>query len=214
MGKLLDQIHDYYCSLYPHIEREKVISDMDGSSVNIALEIAEYAHRDQKQINGREYIWHPVECLHLYRVFVRMNPFDFFSIDCDDLEKAGIPFHGVQEVCVLHDVLEDTAITIDDIESIYDELGLLRYFDLYIKQSLLLITHDKTKDYDSYMNEVLKNPISAIVKMMDLTDNMNLLRLNRLDNKNIERFKKYFKYFIDIENKYAFIQKNYMYQNQ
>ena len=50
--------------------------------------------------------------------------------------KHNIPFEGVQEVALLHDVLEDTEITLNEIEGMFNDFGYATYFELYIKQAL------------------------------------------------------------------------------
>ncbi len=202
--KALEKIHKY---LREDLEiSEEDIRNMDSSSVYLAQEIAIYAHRNQYRENGEKYLTHPLNCLDLYRHFVGIIPDDPFCIDTDLMAKHGIPFEGVQEVCVLHDILEDTEITMEEIAEIYSEFGLQTYFELYIIKPLELITHDKNMPYSDYIDIVNKNPISAIVKMMDMVDNLNVLGLCDLDDKKIKRSKNYLDYIKVINDKYHFIE--------
>ena len=59
---------------------------------------------------------------------------------------------------------------------IFEEVGEGEFFDEYLDEPLKLITHDKKEDYDTYIDKVMLHPTSAFVKMLDLTDNMNLLK--------------------------------------
>ena len=208
--KALQKIHDYMREVLGSTDEE--IKNMDGSSVSVAEEIAMYAHHGQHRENGEAYLAHPFNCMLLFQNFVGIVPDDYFCIDKDLMEEHGIPFDGVQEVCMLHDVPEDTELTIEDIAEVYSELGLQNYFDLYIKTPLLFITHDKSVPYEDYIRIVNKHPVSAIVKMMDMTDNSNLLGLASLDEEKIARTKRYVDYIKTINDKYHFIENVYNYK--
>ena len=80
---------------------EKSLSLYDGRSVYLAMEIAEYAHRNQKRENGEDYVNHPMRCYQKYQKLVGIEVNDPFCIDSELMFKYGIPFDGVQEVCIL-----------------------------------------------------------------------------------------------------------------
>ena len=202
--KILEKIHEYLKKTLNTTDNE--INGYDSGSVYIAQEIAIYAHRNQDRENGEKYITHPFNCLELYRHLVGIIPDDYFCIDTDLMAEYEVPFDGVQEVCVLHDVLEDTDFSMEEIEEIYAELGLETYFEMYIKKPLELITHDKTVPYKDYISIVLKNRISAIVKMMDMVDNLNVLGRCDLDYKKIQKSKDYLDYIKIINDKFHFIE--------
>ena len=204
MNKLLEKIHSY-------LEKEvklnkKTIEEFDKHSVYIAMEIALYAHRGQIRENGEEYVHHPISCLNLYRNLVGIKQGDPFCIDVNLMYEYGVPYDGVQEVCLLHDVLEDTNISIEEIKEIYNELELGRHFEMYIYKPLQLITHDKDVPYPEYINIVMKHPTSALVKMLDLVDNSNLMTLSTLDAKKLDRSINYMKYIKVINDKYHFVE--------
>ena len=149
----------------------------------VAHQIAVYAHRNQKRLNGDNYFLHPYNVMQLYRNFTGIVENDYFCIDMDLLVgDCNIPYDGVQEVCLLHDVLEDTEVTIDEIEEVFETLNLGSYFRLYIKQPLLLVTHDKSESYEVYIAKLIRNPVASIVKFMDMADNMNPSGLNQFDS--------------------------------
>ena len=178
-----------------------------NSTVDIALAIAIYTHNNQQRENGKPYYVHPISCMELYRNCVGIIQGEYDCIDLDLMTFFGIPFKGVQEVALLHDVLEDTDITLNEIEEAFEELGEKTYFNLYIKQALLLITHDKSESYEVYIDRLLVNPIASLCKMLDLTDNMNLFGLAKLDDSALERTIRYAKYFKQINDKWHFIEK-------
>ena len=84
----------------------------------------------------------------------------------------------------MHDVLEDCPD--------YDE-GSLRQegFSSEIIEALSVLNRDNYPDYQTYICNVAKNPIARIVKIADLEDNINILRLNTITDKDFERIKKY-----------------------
>lgn len=199
----LKEIHDYLVSIG---NQEEELLQLDESSVYLCMEIMEYAHRNQKRENGEEYANHPTRCMNLYRNLVGIIPDDPFCIDVDLMHKYGIPYEGVQEVCLLHDVIEDTDFTMDELEEIFDECMLGDYFRINIKDALSKITHDKSVDYPSYIAICMENPVSAICKMMDLQDNTNLLTLAKLDKDNYKRTVDYIGYMFVINRSYQFIE--------
>ena len=208
MNKNLNKIHEY---LLTKGVSEEELKQFDTSSVYLAMEIMEYAHRNQKRENGEEYANHPSRVLNYYRNLVGITENDPFCIDEDLMHKYHIPFDGVQEVCLLHDVVEDTEFSIEDVRDIYVECGFENYFDMYIKNALECITHDKSMDYDKYIVICLTNPISAIVKMMDLQDNLTIIDLIELNEDNYQRSQRYLRYIYTINSYYHFIENNQSY---
>lgn len=207
----LKEIHDYLVSIGA---KEEDLKEIDNYSVYLSMEIMEYAHRNQKRENGEEYANHPSRCLKNYRDLVEIIPDDYSCINKDMMYENGIPFDGVQEVCLLHDVIEDTDFTLNDIEEIFIECKLGNYFELYIKEPLMLITHDKSMDYRSYIWICMKNPIAALCKMMDLQDNIYVLSLIKFDEKNYERTQDYLTYMYIINSKYHFIERTQLYKKE
>lgn len=186
--------------------KEETIKDLDSSSVHIAEQIAFYAHRNQTRINGSHYFSHPIKVLNLYRKFTGIVDGDYFCLNLDLLLECGIPYNGVQEVCLLHDVLEDTSITLNEIKEVYEDLELGHYFETYIKPPLILITHDKSEDYSTYIKKLLINPVASIVKFMDLADNMSPLTLNEFSNFELDRINRYAHYSKEINDKWHFLE--------
>jgi (p)ppGpp synthase/HD superfamily hydrolase len=193
---------------------EKQYEDMLTCTVNIAMAISIYAHREQRRENGISYSEHPYSCMNLYRDFVGIEEDSYDCIDLDLMYKHNIPFEGVQEVALLHDVLEDTEVVLDEIEEMFNDFGYATYFELYIKQALILITHDKSESYEIYIDRMLVNPVASICKMMDLTDNMNMLGLASLKDSELDRTIRYAKYFKQINDKWHFIENMMLYKKE
>ncbi len=116
--------------------------------LNKAIKIAVLAHGDQMDRCGKPYILHPL------RVMFRLQ--------------------GEQRmICgVLHDVVEDTTVTLDDLreqlfnEDIIDIIGLL--------------TRTKDMAYEDYIKRMLHNGIACDVKLADIEDNTDKDRLGHL----------------------------------
>jgi len=211
MNKNLEKIRDYL------IERgvdEKTIDGGMTSSVYLAMEIMEYAHRNQKRENGEDYANHPARCLTTYRELIGIGPDGDRVMDKDLLYHNNVPFDGVQEVCLLHDVVEDTEFTLDDVREIYVECGFENYFDIYIKDALERITHDKAVDYGDYIKICLKNPISALVKMIDMEDNLRILDLVKYDEERYHRAQGYLFWTFVINEAYHFVENVEKYKKQ
>ena len=119
-----------------------------------------------------------------------------FEAHKDQTDKSGLPyvfhpFHLAEQMkdeattvtALLHDVVEDTDYTIEDIE----ELG----FGEDICDALRLLTHDKSVPYMDYVRRIKENPIAAAVKIADLRHNSDLSRLDCVTDADRERVKKY-----------------------
>lgn len=86
-------------------------------------------------------------------------------------------------VAVLHDVVEDTNTTLDD---------LLRWgMSQEIVDAIDAITRRKDEPYRDYINRLAKNELAKVVKIADLEDNMDLSRIPNLTEDDIMRLKKY-----------------------
>lgn len=97
-------------------------------------------------------------------------------------------------VGVLHDVIEDSDMTIED---------LINYgFETDILDAVNAMTHYENEDYDEYIDRVISNPIAIRVKINDLTDNMDIRRLKIMDDESIGRLKRYFSAYNKIINSF------------
>ena len=90
-----------------------------------------------------------------------------------------------ETVCValLHDVVEDTDITFEELEA--------DGFSKEIIDALKLMTHDDSVSYMDYIKAIKTNNIATIVKLADLRHNSDLTRLDIVDEKAIKRAEKY-----------------------
>lgn len=125
-----------------------------------AITIASKAHSNQKDKAGCEYILHPL------RLMLQMKTQD---------EKI---------IAILHDVIEDSNYTIQDLRHEGFEEGILN--------PLKLLTRDNKKvTYEDYIKKIKTDPVATKIKIVDLEDNMNLTRIKNLKETDLLRFKKY-----------------------
>ncbi len=126
----------------------------------LAMRIAYRAHRDVLDKSGAPYIFHPYEVA---------------SWQGDEVSVA---------VALLHDVVEDTDMTFDDLraEGIPEE----------VIEPLTYLTHDPDVPYMTYIRRIGENRIATQVKLADLAHNMNEARYCRPMNEyEQERQRKY-----------------------
>ena len=89
-------------------------------------------------------------------------------------------------VGVLHDVVEDTTWTFDAL--------LAEGFPVHIVDALRCVTKlSDDEPYESFINRVKTNPLAVAVKINDLTDNMDIRRLQTLTDADVQRLRKYLK---------------------
>ena len=191
MSALLEKMNRFF---------NKPIEEPD--TIQVAMMIAVYAHRNQMRVNETPYINHP---LGMVRHWFRLIMEEKYKINEQVMFDYHLPYRGVEEVIWLHDVVEDTEVTHEEIEEIFREYGYGEYFKEYIDEPLKLITHDKEIDYSDYIELVMKHPTSAFVKMLDLCNNLDLFTLREVGDKEIDRAKRYVKYFKKINDKYNYV---------
>ena len=118
-----------------------------------------------------------------------------FDAHIGQFDKAGIPYilHPIhlaeqmetEEECVvalLHDTVEDTDITFEQLE---------KEFSKTVIDALRLLTHEKTVEYMEYVKKIKDNPIARKVKLADLHHNSDLTRLLEVTPKDLKRIEKY-----------------------
>ena len=124
-----------------------------------ALQLSFEAHKDQVDKSGMPYVYHP-----------------FHLAEQMDTEETVI-------VALLHDVVEDTEYTLQDIA----DMG----FPQAVVEAIALMTHDESVPYMDYVARIKQNPIAAAVKLADLRHNSDTSRLDVVDDKATERIQKY-----------------------
>ena len=95
---------------------------------------------------------------------------------------SGVTSTKEKIVAYLHDIVEDTDITID---KIYEEFGK------EIGNAVKAITKSGELDYTEYIEGIKANELARAVKIADLKHNMDLSRLKEVREKDVKRVKKY-----------------------
>ena len=101
------------------------------------------------------------------------------------------PFHLAEQMtdelttvtALLHDVVEDTTYTLDDLRG----MG----FPDEVIGALTLMTHDPSVPYLDYVARISSDPIAKAVKLADLRHNSDLTRLDHPSEKDLARVEKY-----------------------
>ena len=86
-------------------------------------------------------------------------------------------------VALLHDVVEDSPMTLEGLA----EEG----FPPEILAGIDGMTRREGESYEAFINRAAQNPLSAYVKRLDLEDNVNVLRLGVVTEKDLRRLQKY-----------------------
>jgi (p)ppGpp synthase/HD superfamily hydrolase len=124
-----------------------------------AIEIAVQAHKEQLDKSGHPYILHP-------------------------LRVMGRGHTEVEKICgVLHDLVEDTHWTFDDL--------LKEGFSGEVLKVLRLVTKDPEEDYTRFIERISSHPVAIAVKLNDLADNLDITRLDYLHEQDVTRLNKY-----------------------
>ena len=129
-----------------------------STDIEAAKNLATNAHRGQTDKAGLPYITHP------QRVAARL-----------DTPEA-------QVVGWLHDTVEDTPLTVRDIEAA---------FGPETAAAVDAVSRREGEAWSDYLERVAANPMARQVKISDLIDNSNLQRLPRVTLKDVKRQAKY-----------------------
>ena len=132
-----------------------------------ALALCFEAHKDQKDKSGLPYVFHP---FHL----------------AEQMEDEDTTI-----VALLHDVIEDTEYTIEDLQ----KAG----FTQNVIQAIALMTHDPQMPYMEYVRAIKSNPIARAVKLADLRHNSDMTRLDIITQRDEERAQKYLDAIVILE---------------
>ena len=128
-------------------------------ATKLALKLCFEAHKNQTDKSGMPYVFHP---FHLAEQMVTED---------------------TTVVALLHDVVEDSDYTIEDLTA----MG----FSKTVTDAIRLMTHDDAVDYMDYVRAIKENPVAKAVKIADLKHNSDTTRLDVVDEKALQRKEKY-----------------------
>jgi (p)ppGpp synthase/HD superfamily hydrolase len=126
-----------------------------------AIGIAVEAHRGQKDRYGAPYILHPLRVMGRVRTTAE------------------------QTVAILHDVVEDTDWTFEDLKR--------EGFSEEVLVALDCVTKREGEAYEDFVKRSASHPLARRVKVADLEDNMDVRRMPQVTEKDRERLEKYLK---------------------
>ena len=124
----------------------------------LALQIAKEAHAGQVDKAGKDYILHPMTVA---------------SYMDTDVEKT---------IAYLHDVLEDTSVTVDELRN---------HFSNEIVDTVITLTHRKDESYFEYIQRISKSKLAKKIKAADLLHNLDITRIKEPTKQDYERLEKY-----------------------
>ena len=127
-------------------------------TIERTISLAAQAHEGSLDKIGEPYILHPI------RVMLSLNT-----------EKERI-------VAILHDVLEDTGVSVTDIRS--------HGYNDEIIDALVAISRKKDESLKYFIIRISKNPLATHVKIADIRDNMSPIRIYKLDHATRERLER------------------------
>ncbi len=129
------------------------------------------------------------------KLLEKVSEFSMKAHKCQ-FDKGGQPYYlHVQKVAsmgknenekivgYLHDVIEDTNYTIEDIKA----LGV----NEKCIEAITYLTRNKKLSYNEYISSIKKCELAKNVKINDLKNNMDLTRLKSVTDKDLARLKKY-----------------------
>ena len=137
------------------------------STLNRAIEIATKSHEGATDKYGVPYINHVTRVMNMGQT---------------DNEKI---------VGVLHDVIEDTQWTFEDLEK--------EGFSKEVIDALKCVTKtSEDEDYAEFITRVKINPLAVKVKLNDLTDNLDVKRMPEVLESDLKRLNKYLRAYNEL----------------
>jgi (p)ppGpp synthase/HD superfamily hydrolase len=124
-----------------------------------AIALAVEKHRGQKDRAGAPYILHPL------RVMARV---------ATDAERMA---------AVLHDVVEDSDVTVEDLRRAGYPEQVVAAVDRLSKR--------EGEGYEAFIERIAGDALAVRVKLADLEDNMDLRRMPEVGEKDWERYRRY-----------------------
>jgi len=124
-----------------------------------AIEIASKAHAGQIDKAGEPYILHPLRLMS--------------------------KFNSTEEmiVAVLHDVVEDSEVTLQDLKGYGFSEDVITAIDCFSKR--------KSESYKDFIARISSSNLARNIKIEDIKDNLDVTRLGCLSEKDLARIKKY-----------------------
>lgn len=127
--------------------------------IDAAIALACRVHAGQVDKSGKPYILHPLRLM--------------LKFDDED----------AQVVSVLHDVVEDSDATLEDLRALGISEDAIEAIDCLSKRP--------GEQYNDFISRIIPNELARKVKIADIEDNLDLTRLPKLSEKDLLRVAKY-----------------------
>jgi hypothetical protein len=114
----------------------------------------------------------------------------------DQRDKAGKPYFKhvkrvsdkgkteTEKICgILHDLVEDTTWTFAQLQK--------EGFTIEVIEVLKLLTRNPNEDYEAFIERICSNPIAVAVKINNVEDNLDITRLEKITETDLERINRY-----------------------
>ena len=132
---------------------------MQVPSLEDALALAAKAHKGQRDKAGEPYILHPIRLM------------------------LSVPDEPARIVALLHDVVEDTETSMEELRAAGYPEDLLAALDC--------VTRRDTETYEEFIDRIAPNELARRVKLADLADNMDPSRFPVITEKDRIRLERY-----------------------
>ncbi len=144
---------------------------MRKTGLEEAIQLALVTHKGQTQRNGAPYILHPLYVMQQVKGEVS------------------------QIAAVLHDVVEDSSLTLDDLRSKGFSEEVVKIVDAMSKR--------QGESYEQYIHRLAATPTAIPIKLADLRHNMDALRLVDFTEQDGLRFQRYHRAYKQLERRYT-----------
>ena len=162
-----DLMKDYSTMIQENVEElyralEETVSEADMARIKDAFELAMEAHKDQYRKSGLPYIIHPIAVAEIVAKELELGPNPIIA-------------------ALLHDVVEDTHYTLEDVRERYgDDVAFL--VDIVTKKKKEKYSHSKQVDNFRQLLESMQYDVRAVlIKLADRLHNMRTLESMRPD---------------------------------
>lgn len=141
----------------------------DAHQLARAVALATEAHKGQVDKGGKDYIEHPLRV------------------------SAALQGWPAKTAGVLHDIVEDTSVTLEQLR----KAG----FDATVLAAVDALTKRAGEDYEVYLARLMLQELAVRVKIADMTDNMDLSRIPNPTDKDHRRLEKYRRVLPELQEK-------------
>lgn len=134
------------------------------SAIEIALDFASSKHWGQKDKSGQPYILHPIRVMFIIQKELTIHP---------EKLPAGTTLENLMVAGLLHDVVEDCGVTLNEIEELFGPV-VREIVDGVTRRILRIPAYEDEKEtYVDFIRRAKKHPGAKIVKIADLHHNMS-----------------------------------------